>query len=189
MTDLTDGHVYKTLTAEGNFLDKNNNLTALINTDGLSLYSSSKIQLWPVFVAINEMTPSLRFARENIILAGIWQGKGKPPMQQYLEPLCAMFNDLYENGIVIDLDDIETNVKLKVLCGTYDLPAKSSLLNMTQYNGSDSCITCEESGKIVKQGKGHCRSFPYRENPCPKRNQESYHMYEKRYQCQPHKRI
>lgn len=173
MTDLTDGHVYKTLTAEGNFLDKNNNLTALINTDGLSLYSSSKIQLWPVFVAINEMTPSLRFARENIILAGIWQGKGKPPMQQYLEPLCAMFNDLYENGIVIDLDDIETNVKLKVLCGTYDLPAKSSLLNMTQYNGSDSCITREESGKIVKQGKGHCRSFPYRENPCPKRNQET----------------
>lgn len=58
-------------------------------------------------------------------------------MQQYLEPLCAMFNDLYENGIVIDLDERETNVKLKVLCRTYDVPAKSSLLNMTQYNGSE----------------------------------------------------
>ncbi|XP_062618615.1 uncharacterized protein LOC134280215 [Saccostrea cucullata] len=176
LTDITDGQVYKALSSEGSFLDMNNNITALINTDGLSLYSSSKIQLWPVFIAINEMTPSLRFARENIILAGIWQGKGKPPMMQYLEPLCAIFNDLYENGIVLDLDDRETTVKLKVLCGTYDLPAKSSLLNMTQYNGSESCITCEEPGKVVKHGKGHCRSFPYRENPYPTRNQETVTM-------------
>lgn len=41
-----------------------------------------------------------------------------------------MFNDLYENGIVIDLDDIEINVKLKVLCGIYDLFVKLFFLNM-----------------------------------------------------------
>lgn len=146
-----------------------------MNTDGLSLYSSSKVQLWPLFFAINELSPSLRFARENIILASIWQGKGKPPMQQYLGSLCSVFNNLYDAGIVVELDNKETSVKVKVICGTYDLPAKAAVLNMTQYNGSESCIACEDPGKVVKQGKGHCRNFPFRENndKYPERNQDN----------------
>lgn len=58
-------------------------------------------------------------------------------MQQYLEFLCVMFNDLYENGIVIDLDEREINVKLKVLCWIYDVFVKLFFLNMIQYNGSE----------------------------------------------------
>lgn len=33
------------------------------------------------FLAINELSPSLRFASENILLIGLWQGKGKPPFK------------------------------------------------------------------------------------------------------------
>lgn len=175
ITDITDGRIYRELLSEGGFLYHNCNITVLMNTDGLSLYSSSKVQLWPVFFAINELSPSLRFARENIILASIWQGKGKPPMQQYLGSLCSVFNNLYDAGIVVELDNKETSVKVKVICGTYDLPAKAAVLNMTQYNGSESCIACEDPGKVVKQGKGHCRNFPFRENndKYPERNQDN----------------
>lgn len=115
ITDITDGRIYRELLSEGGFLYHNCNITVLMNTDGLSLYSSSKVQLWPLFFAINELSPSLRFARENIILASIWQGKGKPPMQQYLGSLCSVFNNLYDAGIVVELDNKETSVKVKVI--------------------------------------------------------------------------
>lgn len=163
MTDITDGSVYKHLTGVGEFLEQNStNLTAIINTDGLSLYSSSKVQLWPIFLAISELSPRARFARENTILAGIWQGKGKPPFKQYFESFSSVMNDLYQNGMSVNLDNENVIVKIKVLCGTFDLPAKAAVLNMTQYNGSESCIACEDPGKTVKQGKGTSRNFPYR---------------------------
>ncbi|CAG2187656.1 unnamed protein product [Mytilus edulis] len=175
ITDITDGSLYRKLLSENDFLNgtDNTNLTAVINTDGVSLYSSSKVQLWPIFMAVNELNPCARFARENVILAGIWQGKGKPPFNTFIGSFCKLMNDLYDTGITEKLNGEETTVKLKVICGIYDLPAKAAILNMTQYNGSDSCITCEEPGKTVKQGKGTSRCFPYRETAekYPNRNQ------------------
>lgn len=175
ITDITDGSLYRKLLSENDFLNgtDNTNLTAVINTDGVSLYSSSKVQLWPIFMAVNELNPCARFARENVILAGIWQGKGKPPFNTFIGSFCKLMNDLYDTGITEKLNGEETTVKLKVICGIYDLPTKAAILNMTQYNGSDSCITCEEPGKTVKQGKGTSRCFPYRETAekYPNRNQ------------------
>ncbi|KAJ8309950.1 hypothetical protein KUTeg_011815, partial [Tegillarca granosa] len=96
------------------------------------------------------------------ITDGIWQGKGKPPFKQYLQAFSSVINEIYETGITFVLDSEEVVVKLAVLCGTVDLPAKAGVLNMTYFNGAESCITCEEPGKVVKQGKGHSRCFPYR---------------------------
>ena len=45
-------------------------LTALLNTDGVNLYSSSKVELWPIFLAINELSPKARFSRDNLLLVG-----------------------------------------------------------------------------------------------------------------------
>lgn len=53
-------------------------------------------------------------------------------------------------------------VTVSVLCVTLDLPAKAGALNMTCYNGADACITCEEPGLAVQQGRGYSRSYPYR---------------------------
>ena len=49
---------------------------------------------------------------------------------------------------------------MKVICGVFDLPAKASILNMMYFNGQYACITCEEPGHSVKQGKGTARCFP-----------------------------
>jgi len=58
---------------------------------------------------------------------------------------------------LIDVEYQEVTVKVMNICGTCDLPAKASVLNMTLFNGSESCITCEEPGTVVSQGKGHSR--------------------------------
>lgn len=164
ISDITDGTVYKELMEDLNFLggQNNTNLTVIFNTDGINLYSSSKIELWPIFIAINEPSPKLRFARENVILAGIWQEKGKPPFQQFLRVFSETMNDLYTNGLILNVDNEIVTVKVMNICGTCDLPAKASVLNMTLFKGSESCITCEEPGIVVSQGKGHISCFPHR---------------------------
>ncbi|XP_046566559.1 LOW QUALITY PROTEIN: uncharacterized protein LOC124275121 [Haliotis rubra] len=86
--DITDGESYQKLRSEGEFLSSPHNVTAVLNTDGVNLYSSSRIEFRPIFLAINELSPAVRFARDNMILVGIWQGKGKPPFQNYLKLLC-----------------------------------------------------------------------------------------------------
>ena len=59
LTDITDGAAYRMMMGDGLFLDKTkHNLTAIFNTDGVNLYSSSKIELWPIFLAINELSPT-----------------------------------------------------------------------------------------------------------------------------------
>lgn len=148
---------------DGEFLDpKLQNITAVFNTDGVNLYSSSKVELWPIFLAINELSPPKRFSRDNILLVGIWQGKGKPPFKEFFKIFSEDMNSLYNDGIEVQLEEDIFTVKLAVLCGIMDLPAKAEILNMSYFNGSHACIKCDEPGMTVKQGKGHARCFPYR---------------------------
>ena len=65
------------------------------------MYNSSNVKLWPVFLAINELNPSSRFARENMILAAIWQGKNKPPFSQYMAAFGEEMVPLYYEGFSI----------------------------------------------------------------------------------------
>ncbi|XP_062604037.1 uncharacterized protein LOC134265829 isoform X2 [Saccostrea cucullata] len=160
LTDISDGQGYRKLMQDG-YLDSNN-LTAIFNTDGVNLYSSSKIELWPIFLAINELSPPKRFSRENILLAGMWQGKGKPPFQEYFKVFSEFMNALYVDGVDVCISNKNYSIKLKIVCGTMDLPAKAELLNMSYFNGPYPCITCEEEGKTVKQGKGTARCLPFR---------------------------
>lgn len=105
-----------------------------------------------------------------MLLVGIWQGKGKPPFKQYLEGFAKEMNELKTNGVDIRVSGETHVVKLSVVCATLDLPAKASVLNMTQYNGGNACITCEEGGEVVPQGRGHARCYPYRPGPAHAQN-------------------
>ena len=173
LTDLTDGSAYSDMINNIQQEDGSLTITALFNTDGVNLYSSSKIELWPLFLAINELSPTSRFARGNMLLAGIWQGRGKPPFEQYLTAFSGEMNRLFQDGVQITVEGNSLTVRLAVICSTLDLPAKASVLNMTMYNGADSCITCGEPGCVVRQGKGHARCFPHRVTPRAPRTDES----------------
>lgn len=160
--DIYDDELYKEQnidTAEAISAQEIIKLTAILNTDGVNLYSSSKVELWPVFLSINELSPALRFSRENILLIGLWQGMRKPPFKVYFKCISEEINYLTVNGI--DLNE-QIHVHLSVLGVSLDLPAKAGLLNMTLYNGAEACVTCEEPGKNVTQGKGYSRCYPYR---------------------------
>lgn len=148
---------------EGGFLEKGlHNIIGIINTDRVNLYTSSKVELWPIFLAINELTLPNRFSRDNILLVGIWQKKGKPPFEAFFEIFSEYMNSLFNEGVEIKVNEDYFIVKLAVVCGVFDLPAKAEVLNMSYFNGPHSCIKCEQSGVTVKQGKGTAKCFPYK---------------------------
>lgn len=162
--DIMDGKLYKRLCEPGQFLSHNTHISGLMNTDGIPLYSSSKVKLWPIFLAINELPPSPRFSRNNIVLAGIWQGKDNPPFIHYMYSFALAVEKLYYEGFSITLPDQSVViVKFGVICASVDLQAKAYIANMSMHNGEYGCTTCEEPGKVVKKGKGHVRCYPYHE--------------------------
>jgi hypothetical protein len=71
-------------------------------------------------------------------------------------------NALYTDGLDVEIKDCCFRVKLKIIVGVMDLPAKAELLHMSYFNGSFPCITCEEEGTTVKQGKGSAKCLPYK---------------------------
>ncbi|XP_070537055.1 uncharacterized protein [Ptychodera flava] len=192
MTDIVDGQYYRSLCEKGNFLHDMNNVSAVFNTDGIPLYSSSNVKLWPVFLAINELPPATRFARENMILAAIWQGKNKPPFTQYLGAFSEAMVKLHDEGLVITPPGAPTpiTVRMGVYLGTMDLQAKAYVLNMTMHNGQYGCSTCEEPGETVRQGKGYARTYPYRSPEQQPTIRDSHDViYEKGTEATPAKRI
>ena len=161
VTDITEGEAYQKQAKNDQTSEGVLNLTALCNTDGINLYSSSKIELWPIFSALNELSPGLRFSRENIILAGIWQGKGKPPFQHFIKAFSDELNKLSREGFRISVGIMTVVVKIVVICVTVDLPDKAELLCMVYFNGRFACVTCADEGEVAKQGRGHAMTYPY----------------------------
>ena len=55
LSDISDGEMYRKLCEPGQVLYGNNNLTLIFNTDGVTLYKSSRTEIWPIYLAINEI--------------------------------------------------------------------------------------------------------------------------------------
>ena len=50
--DVYDGEAYRELSA---FLSQPANVSLLLNTDGVSLFHSCTVSLWPIWLVINEL--------------------------------------------------------------------------------------------------------------------------------------
>ena len=160
--DIYDGRLYRSLVSKG-ILSSENNISFIFNTDGVPVFKSSKVSIWPLYLIINELPYKKRFARENMLFAGMWFGEKKPAMWTFLKPFHQSFSKL-EQGVNFSVHGIG-NITCQgiLLGGTCDLPARCLVCNAIQYNGASSCWKCLQQGKTVKTGqRGGCvRVFPY----------------------------
>jgi hypothetical protein len=129
--DITDGNVYKYMYSKCKHLHF---ISMSWNTDGVSVFKSSKFSIWPLYMTINELPQHMRFKDENLILAGLWFGPKKPLMQTFLKPIYPMLHGL-ENGFMIDTAIGKKKLHGFVIAGTADLPARALALNMIMFNG------------------------------------------------------
>lgn len=163
ISDITSGNRYTQLKRHGKFLDNTTNITLTMFIDGIPLYSSSTVSLWPVYLLINEIPPKECFRKKNILLWGVWQGIGKPKMNMFLRPLVLDLIQLYTDGVTVSVENDnekeEINVKRMLVFATMDPQARAYATNMTHHNGEFGCLYCLESGLMVQTGKGRCRAY------------------------------
>ena len=87
----------------------------------------------------------------------------KPSINTFLEPIYKELAFLFHHGIQSNLLDslLALTCKAIVLSGTCDVPAKSTVLNMTGHNGFLACPYCEQPGESLSVGNAHVHVYPY----------------------------
>ncbi|CAG5084112.1 Protein of unknown function [Cotesia congregata] len=83
ITDIYDGELYREWFNNG-FLFTPNNISFSWYTDGIPVYKSSHISIWPFYLTINELPFNERKKRENTLLLGYWFDDKKPYMNNFI---------------------------------------------------------------------------------------------------------
>ena len=146
--DVWDGSALRPLCAPGQFCSHKNHLALSLSTDGVPLFKSSKVSLWPVYLVILNLPANIRTNSENIILCGIWVGLTKPVMKLLLDPFMQRIQQLSTLGIDIIMQSGETiTIRAKLVMEVFDLPAKAAVICAKQFNGEFGCSVCLHPGK------------------------------------------
>ena len=111
LCDVWDGAALRPLREPGRFFSDINHIALGLSTDGVPIYKSSKVSIWPVYLSIFNLPPSVRMNSENIILCGLWVGPSKPLMNLLLEPISSYLLQLSSKGINIKLESGESTVR------------------------------------------------------------------------------
>ena len=98
-------------------------------------------------LCITNLPPEIRMDLRYLIIAGVWQGPGKPDMSIILQPILEKLRFLYEKGITISTTVGNRCLRAKLLCCVFDFPARCMALNMMQWNGRYGCTCCLDEGK------------------------------------------
>ncbi|CAH1267164.1 Hypp3965 [Branchiostoma lanceolatum] len=154
--DITDGHQYRKIED----LKDPNNMSLLMNTDGVRVFKSSNYGIWPVYFTVNELPYRQRTKRENCIFAGVFFGFTKPPMIAFMEPFAKALASL-QRGVEVHPPNEDSYIAKVFLIGcTADLQAKALLMNMKQHNGNFGCPKCEQKG----EHKAYKHQYKYQSN-------------------------
>jgi hypothetical protein len=70
--------------------------------DGIPVFKSSKLAIWPLFCIVNELPYTQRIRRSNMIFAGLWFGSTKLNMLTYFKPFHSSLRILETEGIDVE---------------------------------------------------------------------------------------
>ena len=164
INDVYDGKLYQNLYNKG-ILNNPNNLSFAMSTDGVAIFKSSKISMWPVYMLINELPIAERKSRENILFYGIWISPRKPMMWSFLKPMFEELRQLEEGVNFVDHNGEDFKCQAGLLTCTCDLPAKALVANSIQFNGRFGCWHCLQKGQNFRTTSGgNCHVFPYNDD-------------------------
>ena len=117
LKDIWDAQILKELYNKGEFFYRKYHIALALSVDGVALYKSSSITLYPVLIVILNLPPDIRMNAENIILAGLFVGPKKPVMKLLLDPVMKNLEHLFIDGLTMSLPGGLTTVKTKLVFG------------------------------------------------------------------------
>lgn len=111
-----------------------------VNVDGLPIYKSRNISLWPIQCAVVNIKPSEPF------VAALYSASHKPENCEFLEDCISELTKIMQTGI--HLEGCDTAKRVLLRCFVCDAPARSLIKATVQYNGRYGCDFCEVRGQF-----------------------------------------
>lgn len=116
----------------------------IINIDGISPFSSTGKEFWPILMTIADM-PTMK-----PIAVAIYYGRGKPPLEHFFANFIEEMKLVLENGILVS----DQKISVKIKCFTCDTPARIFIKGTPYFNAADSsCMKCTVDGVFNKLGR------------------------------------
>ncbi|XP_066910130.1 uncharacterized protein [Clytia hemisphaerica] len=117
--------------------DRVDSIVLFVNMDGLPLFKSSPINLWPILIQFHIFKP---------IAVAFYCGKTKPPFTEFMNDFVVEMNHLIQNGFIFQ----NVHYHVSLFCLTSDSPARSGIKGIIQHTGYFSCERCCIKGDSVK---------------------------------------
>ena len=124
-------------------------LTLTMNIDGIQPSKGSQSTIWPIILVINELPLNVRFALENIILAGFWPGPSKPSRDEIKH----LFRPLVDELLLLEaghpfrlLNQHVQIVHVYLIAACCDKPAQALVQCIAQPHAAFGCARCELEG-------------------------------------------
>lgn len=124
------------------FLKNSSELEIDIGIDGLKVFKSSKIVLWPIIGAFVDK-PNVR-----PFLIGCYCGKAGPTYpDDFLRDFCEEMESLNSQGGVV-VKHNPNRLPIKIRCFSADAPARAFLAGIKYHNATHGCPKCDQVGQL-----------------------------------------
>lgn len=149
---------------------KGTHIELYINMDGISLFKSSRFELWPILGRIR----NLKKVSHIVFPIGFHYLKGKPKTPEYLNYFVDELEKLVKEGLKVGEELFTISVN-GVLC---DAPAKAVVLGIIACNGKGSCTRCHVEGKWSAESN---RTYFDEDDAAPRTHEEFLSQSDKHY--------
>lgn len=116
----------------------NNTIDLSFNFDGIPLFTSNNIQIWPISCLLKNV-------KSKPFIVGIFCGNAKPkPLDKYLDDFVNELSDLLQNGF--NFNNRIYLIKIhSIIC---DAPARAYIKCIKSHGGYHACDKCTENGEF-----------------------------------------
>ncbi|XP_049293236.1 uncharacterized protein LOC125768935 [Anopheles funestus] len=124
-----------------NVIPEEDLFTVQVSIDGLPLFRSSKRQLWPILIRVEELREA------PVMLVGYYSGLEKPELvEEYFRPLVLEINDLQQRGLQFGNKVVRFALSIFVA----DSPARAFAKATANFNAKHGCLQCSIVGEYIK---------------------------------------
>ena len=150
LTDVIHGTVWRDFKGlDGSrFMSHQQNLALMMNVDWFQPFKHLPYSVGVIYLALMNLPRGERFKRENVIIAGIIPGRGKPQsLNPFLVPVVGELNELWKNGIDVchsGSPRVPQKFFAALLLVACDVPAARKLCGFLGHGAKRGCSKCKK---------------------------------------------
>jgi hypothetical protein len=113
-------------------------IDASVNIDGLPLFKSSPLSLWPILIDFDHKGIPLPIS--------VYCGYGKPNFEEFLPPFINEVQEMKTVGMEVEVAGIHMTLKFGKVIYVCDAPARAALMCVKGHTAKLGCAFCRAEG-------------------------------------------